>query len=135
MDSLSRGARAAYIDGCGFFGRYFRIILPLSQNESHRRYVQFLTCWTVRVCKPPELSQNCGTIQLGIPILHQPVFYRLRVDVRGDRHQHRIEHHRLMILQKQIVSGLSAARSRAEPQILRDVDSVVSQAYMIKVLN
>ena len=47
MGSLSREIEeAAYIDGCGFFGRFFRIILPLSRNGLMTAATfQFLTCW------------------------------------------------------------------------------------------
>ena len=47
MDSIPMELEeAAYIDGCGFFGRFFHIILPLSRTGIVTAATfQFLTCW------------------------------------------------------------------------------------------
>ncbi len=69
MGSLSREIEeAAYIDGCGFFGRFFRIILPLSRNGLMTAATfQFLTCWNEFVfANLLTSSQDVRTIQLGI---------------------------------------------------------------------
>ena len=48
MDSIPIDLEeAAYIDGCGFYGRFFRIIFPLSRTGIVTAATfQFLTCWT-----------------------------------------------------------------------------------------
>ncbi len=69
MDGISREVEeAAFIDGCGFFGRFFRIILPLSRNGLMTAATfQFLTCWNEFVfANLLTSSQNVRTIQLGI---------------------------------------------------------------------
>lgn len=69
MVSLSREIEeAAYIDGCGFFSRFFRIILPLAKNGIVTAATfQFLTCWNEFVfANLLTSSQNVRTIQLGI---------------------------------------------------------------------
>lgn len=59
---------AAYIDGCGFFGRFFRIMLPLSKTGVVTAATfQFLTCWNEFVyANLLTSSQEIRTIQLGI---------------------------------------------------------------------
>jgi len=111
MDSLSREIEeAAYIDGCGFFGRYFRIILPLSQNGIVTAATfQFLTCWNEFVfANLLTSSQNVRTIQLGIRYftnqfstdfvsMYAAIVISIVPSIIG-----------YMIFQKQIVSGLTS---------------------------
>lgn len=111
MDSLSREIEeAAYIDGCGFFGRYFRIILPLSQNGLVTAATfQFLTCWNEFVfANLLTSSQNVRTIQLGIRYftnqfstdfvsMYAAIVISIVPSILG-----------YMIFQKQIVSGLTS---------------------------
>ena len=111
MDSLSREIEeAAYIDGCGFFGRYFRIILPLSRNGLVTAATfQFLTCWNEFVfANLLTSSQNVRTIQLGIRYftnqfstdfvsMYAAIVISIVPSIVG-----------YMIFQKQIVSGLTS---------------------------
>jgi len=59
---------AAYIDGCGFFGRFFRIVFPLTKTGLVTAGTfQFITCWNEFVyanllTSAPETK----TIQIGI---------------------------------------------------------------------
>lgn len=59
---------AAYIDGCGFFGRFFRIVFPLTKTGLVTAGTfQFITCWNEFVyanllTSAPENK----TIQIGI---------------------------------------------------------------------
>ncbi len=59
---------AAYVDGCGFFGRFFRILLPLTRTGLVTAATfQFITCWNEFVyanllTSAPENK----TIQIGI---------------------------------------------------------------------
>lgn len=59
---------AAYMDGCGFFGRYFRIILPLTKTGMVTAATfQFITCWNEFVyANLLTSSPNTKTIQIGI---------------------------------------------------------------------
>lgn len=59
---------AAYIDGCSFYGRFTRIIFPLSRNGIMTAATfQFITCWNEFVfANLLTSSQNVRTIQLGI---------------------------------------------------------------------
>lgn len=69
MDSLPREIEeAAYIDGCGFFGRFFRIILPLSKTGLITAATfQFITCWNEFVyANLLTSSPQNKTIQIGI---------------------------------------------------------------------
>ncbi len=111
MDSLSREIEeAAYIDGCGFFGRYFRIVLPLSRNGLVTAATfQFLTCWNEFVfANLLTSSQNVRTIQLGIRYftnqfstdfvsMYAAIVISIVPSIIG-----------YMIFQKQIVSGLTS---------------------------
>ncbi len=111
MDSLSHEIEeAAYIDGCGFFGRYFRIILPLSRNGLVTAATfQFLTCWNEFVfANLLTSSQNVRTIQLGIRYftnqfstdfvsMYAAIVISIVPSIVG-----------YMIFQKQIVSGLTS---------------------------
>jgi len=111
MDSLSREIEeAADIDGCGFFGRYFRIILPLSRNGLVTAATfQFLTCWNEFVfANLLTSSQNVRTIQLGIRYftnqfstdfvsMYAAIVISIVPSIVG-----------YMIFQKQIVSGLTS---------------------------
>lgn len=69
MDSLPREIEeAAYIDGCGFFGRFFQIILPLSKTGLITAATfQFITCWNEFVyANLLTSSPQNKTIQIGI---------------------------------------------------------------------
>lgn len=69
MNGLPREIEeAAYVDGCGFYGRFFRIILPLSKTGIVTAATfQFLTCWNEFVyANLLTSSQEIRTIQLGI---------------------------------------------------------------------
>ncbi|QQO09506.1 carbohydrate ABC transporter permease [Breznakiella homolactica] len=69
MDSLpGEIEEAAYIDGCGFFGRFFRIVLPLSKTGLVTAGTfQFLTCWNEFVyANLLTSSPQNKTIQIGI---------------------------------------------------------------------
>lgn len=59
---------AAYIDGCGFFGRFFRIILPLTKTGLVTAGTfQFLTCWNEFVyANLLTSSPGVKTIQIGV---------------------------------------------------------------------
>ena len=89
MDSIPMELEeAAYIDGCGFFGRFFHIILPLSRTGIVTAATfEFLTCWNEFVFANLIVSSH--------PLLHQPVLYGLCVHVRGHRHLHCALHYRL----------------------------------------
>lgn len=69
MDSLPREIEeAAYIDGCGFFGRFFQIVLPLSKTGLITAATfQFITCWNEFVyANLLTSSPQNKTIQIGI---------------------------------------------------------------------
>ena len=69
MDSLPREIEeAAYIDGCGFFGRFFQIILPLSKTGLITAATfQFITCWNeFAYANLLTSSPQNKTIQIGI---------------------------------------------------------------------
>lgn len=69
MDSIPMELEeAAYIDGCGFFGRFFHIILPLSRTGIVTAATfQFLTCWNEFVFANLIVSsEKLRTIQVGI---------------------------------------------------------------------
>ena len=69
MDSIPMEIEeAAYIDGCGFYGRFFRIILPLSRTGIVTAATfQFLTCWNEFVFANLIVSSDkLRTIQVGI---------------------------------------------------------------------
>lgn len=59
---------AAYIDGCGFFGRFFKIVLPLVKTGLMTAATfQFLTCWNEFVyANLLTSSPSTKTIQIGI---------------------------------------------------------------------
>ena len=59
---------AAYIDGCGFFGRFFKIVLPLTKTGLVTAGIfQFITCWNEFVyANLLTSSPNNKTIQIGI---------------------------------------------------------------------
>ena len=111
MVSLSREIEeAAYIDGCGFFGRFFRIVLPLAKNGVVTAATfQFLTCWNEFVfANLLTSSQNVRTIQLGIRYftnqfstdfvsMYAAIVISIVPSILG-----------YMIFQKQIVSGLTS---------------------------
>ena len=69
MDSIPMDLEeAAYIDGCGFYGRFFRIIFPLSRTGIVTAATfQFLTCWNEFVFANLIVSsEKLRTIQVGI---------------------------------------------------------------------
>ena len=69
MDSIPLELEeAAYIDGCGFFGRFFHIILPLSRTGIVTAATfEFLTCWNEFVFANLIVSSDkLRTIQVGI---------------------------------------------------------------------
>jgi len=59
---------AAYIDGCGFFGRFFRIVFPLTKTGLVTAATfQFITCWNEFVyANLLTSSPESKTIQIGI---------------------------------------------------------------------
>lgn len=69
MDSIpTEIEEAAYIDGCGFFGRFFRVILPLARTGIVTAATfEFLTCWNEFVFANLIVSSDkLRTIQVGI---------------------------------------------------------------------
>lgn len=69
MDSIPIDIEeAAYIDGCGFFGRFWRIIFPLSRTGVVTAATfEFLTCWNEFVFANLIISsEKLRTIQVGI---------------------------------------------------------------------
>ena len=69
MDSIPMDLeKAAYIDGCGFFGRFFYVILPLSRTGIVTAATfEFLTCWNEFVFANLIVSsEKLRTIQVGI---------------------------------------------------------------------
>lgn len=69
MDSIPMEIEeAAYIDGCGSFGRFFHVILPLSRTGIVTAATfQFLTCWNEFVFANLIISSDkLRTIQVGI---------------------------------------------------------------------
>lgn len=69
MDSIPMELEeAAYIDGCGFFGRFFHVVLPLSRTGIVTAATfQFLTCWNEFVFANLLVSsEKLRTIQVGI---------------------------------------------------------------------
>lgn len=69
MDSIPMEIEeAAYIDGCGFFGRFFHVILPLSRTGIVTAATfEFLTCWNEFVFANLIVSSDkLRTIQVGI---------------------------------------------------------------------
>ena len=69
MDSIPLDLEeAAYIAGCGFFGRFFYIILPLSRTGIVTAATfEFLTCWNEFVFANLIVSsEKLRTIQVGI---------------------------------------------------------------------
>ena len=69
MDSIPMELEeAAYIDGCGFYGRFFHVILPLSRTGIVTAATfEFLTCWNEFVFANLIVSsEKLRTIQVGI---------------------------------------------------------------------
>ena len=69
MDSIPVDIEeAAYIDGCGFFSRFWHIILPLSRTGIVTAATfEFLTCWNEFVFANLIISsEKLQTIQVGI---------------------------------------------------------------------
>ena len=69
MDSIPMELEeAAYIDGCGFYGRVFHILLPLSRTGIVTAATfQFLTCWNEFIFANLIVSsEKLRTIQVGI---------------------------------------------------------------------
>ena len=59
---------AAYVDGCGFYGRFFRIVMPLTKTGIVTAATfAFLTCWNEFVyANLLTSSPATKTIQIGI---------------------------------------------------------------------
>ena len=59
---------AAYIDGCGFYGRFFKLVLPLNRTGIVTAATfQFLTCWNEFVYANLLVSSpEKKTIQIGV---------------------------------------------------------------------
>jgi len=59
---------AAYVDGCGFFGRFFKMVLPLTRTGIVTAATfQFLTCWNEFVYANLLItSPEKKTIQIGV---------------------------------------------------------------------
>lgn len=69
MDSFPKEIEeAAYVDGCGFYGRFFKIVLPLTKTGLVTAATfQFLTCWNEFVyANLLTSSPATKTIQIGI---------------------------------------------------------------------
>lgn len=69
MDSFpTEIEEAAYVDGCGFFGRFFRLVLPLTRTGLVTAATfQFITCWNEFVyANLLTSSPDTKTIQIGI---------------------------------------------------------------------
>jgi len=69
MDSFpTEIEEAAYVDGCSFYGRFFRIVLPLTKTGLVTAATfQFLTCWNEFVYANLLLTDvTRKTIQIGI---------------------------------------------------------------------
>ncbi|WP_343250184.1 carbohydrate ABC transporter permease [Diplocloster hominis] len=69
MDSFPKEIEeAAYVDGCGFYGRFLRIVLPLTKTGLVTAATfQFLTCWNEFVyANLLTSSPATKTIQIGI---------------------------------------------------------------------
>lgn len=69
MDSIPLEIEeAAYIDGCGFFGRFFHVVLPLARTGIVTAATfEFLTCWNEFVFANLIVSSDkLRTIQVGI---------------------------------------------------------------------
>ena len=75
MDSIPMELEeAAYIDGCGFYARFFHIILPLSRTGIVTAATfEFLTCWNEFVFANLLVSsEKLRTIQVGIRYFTNP---------------------------------------------------------------
>ena len=69
MDSLPiEIEEAAYVDGCGFFGRFFKIVLPMTRSGLVTAATfQFLTCWNEFVYANLLITDSTKkTIQTGV---------------------------------------------------------------------
>lgn len=69
MDSIPKEIEeAAYIDGCGFFGRFRHVVFPLSKTGMVTAATfEFLTCWNEFVFTNLLISsEKLRTIQVGI---------------------------------------------------------------------
>lgn len=69
MDSFPKEIEeAAYVDGCGFYGRFFKVVLPLTRTGLITAATfQFITCWNEFVyANLLTSSPTKKTIQLGV---------------------------------------------------------------------
>lgn len=69
MDSFpTEIEEAAYVDGCGFFGRFFKIVLPMTRSGLVTAGTfQFLTCWNEFVYANLLVTDPAKkTIQIGV---------------------------------------------------------------------
>ena len=65
---IKKEEEAAYIDGCGFFGRFFHVLLPLSRTGIVTAATfEFLTCWNEFVFAYTfTSSKKLQTVTLGL---------------------------------------------------------------------
>ena len=67
---IKKVEEAPYIDGCGFFGRFFHVLLPLSRTGIVTAATfEFLTCWNEFVfanliVSSEKLQTTCPCTQL-----------------------------------------------------------------------
>ncbi len=100
---------AAYIDGCGFFARFWHIILPLSRTGIVTAATfEFLTCWNEFVFANLIVSSKAAHDPGRHTLLYQSVLDRLRLHVRGDRHFDNPSILGYVLFQEQIISGMTS---------------------------
>ncbi len=101
---------AAYIDGCGFYGRFFRMILPLTKTGLVTAATfEFITCWNEFVyANLLTSSPMTKTIQIGIRYftnqfttdyvsMYAAIIISIAPSIIG-----------YMLFQKQVISGLTS---------------------------
>ncbi len=101
---------AAYIDGCGFYGRFFKMILPLTKTGLVTAATfEFLTCWNEFVyANLLTSSPLTKTIQIGIRYftnqfttdyvsMYAAIIISIAPSIIG-----------YMLFQKQVISGLTS---------------------------
>ncbi|MHB8066232.1 MAG: carbohydrate ABC transporter permease, partial [Ruminiclostridium sp.] len=101
---------AAYIDGCGFYGRFFRMILPLTKTGLVTAATfEFITCWNEFVyANLLTSSPLTKTIQIGIRYftnqfttdyvsMYAAIIISIAPSIIG-----------YMLFQKQVISGLTS---------------------------
>lgn len=101
---------AAYIDGCGFYGRFFKLILPLTKTGLVTAATfEFITCWNEFVyANLLTSSPSTKTIQIGIRYftnqfttdyvsMYAAIIISIAPSIIG-----------YMLFQKQVISGLTS---------------------------